>query len=171
MKKVVLLGSTGSIGTSTVKVAEDLPDQIRLIGLAAGGNSELLLAPNAPAPAGGHLDCRARQGGGRSARGAGHFDPSLCRRRRFAQTGHPAGGGHCPDRHRGHGRVATGAGGHSRGQRHRRRVQGNPGHGRRNRHERGAQTWRARAGGGQRTFGDFSMSGRQAGQFGAPAYG
>ena len=43
MKKVVLLGSTGSIGTSTVKVAEDLPGQIRLIGLAAGGNAELLL--------------------------------------------------------------------------------------------------------------------------------
>ena len=43
MKNVVLLGSTGSIGTSTVKVAEDLPDHIRLIGLAAGGNLELLL--------------------------------------------------------------------------------------------------------------------------------
>src|SRR5271156_3955955 len=43
MKKVVLLGSTGSIGTSTVKVAEDLPDQIRLVGLAAGGNANLLL--------------------------------------------------------------------------------------------------------------------------------
>ena len=43
MKNVVLLGSTGSIGTSTVKVAEDLPEQIRLIGLAAGGNAELLL--------------------------------------------------------------------------------------------------------------------------------
>ena len=43
MKNVVLLGSTGSIGTSTIKVAEDLPDQIRLIGLAAGGNAELLL--------------------------------------------------------------------------------------------------------------------------------
>jgi 1-deoxy-D-xylulose-5-phosphate reductoisomerase len=42
MKNVVLLGSTGSIGTSTVKVAEDLPDQIRLLGLAAGNNSELL---------------------------------------------------------------------------------------------------------------------------------
>ncbi len=42
MKNVVLLGSTGSIGTSTVKVAEDLPDQIRLLGLAAGGNSDLL---------------------------------------------------------------------------------------------------------------------------------
>ena len=43
MKNVVLLGSTGSIGTSTVKVAQDLPDRIRLIGLAAGNNAELLL--------------------------------------------------------------------------------------------------------------------------------
>jgi 1-deoxy-D-xylulose-5-phosphate reductoisomerase len=43
MKNVVLLGSTGSIGTSTVKVAEDLPGQIRLLALAAGGNSKLLL--------------------------------------------------------------------------------------------------------------------------------
>ena len=43
MKNVVLLGSTGSIGTSTVKVAEDLPDSIRLLGLGAGNNAELLL--------------------------------------------------------------------------------------------------------------------------------
>jgi 1-deoxy-D-xylulose-5-phosphate reductoisomerase len=43
MKNVVLLGSTGSIGTSTVKVAEDLPDRIRLIGLAAGNNLDVLL--------------------------------------------------------------------------------------------------------------------------------
>ena len=43
MKKVVLLGSTGSIGTSTVKVADDLPDRFRLVGLAAGNNLELLL--------------------------------------------------------------------------------------------------------------------------------
>lgn len=43
MKNVVLLGSTGSIGTSTTKVADDLPDQIRLLGLAAGTNLELLL--------------------------------------------------------------------------------------------------------------------------------
>jgi 1-deoxy-D-xylulose-5-phosphate reductoisomerase len=44
MKNVVLLGSTGSIGTSTIKVAEDLPDKIRLFGLAAGNNVELLAA-------------------------------------------------------------------------------------------------------------------------------
>ncbi len=43
MRNVVLLGSTGSIGASTVMVAEDLPDHIRLLGLAAGNNAELLL--------------------------------------------------------------------------------------------------------------------------------
>jgi 1-deoxy-D-xylulose-5-phosphate reductoisomerase len=43
MKNVVLLGSTGSIGASTLKVAEDLPAHIRLAGLAAGNNAELLL--------------------------------------------------------------------------------------------------------------------------------
>jgi 1-deoxy-D-xylulose-5-phosphate reductoisomerase len=43
MKNVVLLGSTGSIGASTIKVATDLPDHIRLLGLAAGGNAKLLL--------------------------------------------------------------------------------------------------------------------------------
>jgi len=42
MKNVVLLGSTGSIGTSTAKVAGDLPEDIRLVGLAAGGNDALL---------------------------------------------------------------------------------------------------------------------------------
>src|SRR5437667_682275 len=42
MKNVVMLGSTGSIDTSAIKVAEDLPDRIRLIGLAAGVNAELL---------------------------------------------------------------------------------------------------------------------------------
>ncbi len=44
MKTVVVLGSTGSIGTSAMKVAEDLPDQIHMLGLAAGNNLELLLA-------------------------------------------------------------------------------------------------------------------------------
>jgi 1-deoxy-D-xylulose-5-phosphate reductoisomerase len=43
MKNVVLLGSTGSIGTSTIKVAEDLSDRIRLVGLGAGNNVDLLL--------------------------------------------------------------------------------------------------------------------------------
>ena len=35
MKHIVLLGSTGSIGASTVRVVEALPDDFRLVGLAA----------------------------------------------------------------------------------------------------------------------------------------
>ena len=42
MKNVVILGCTGSIGTSAIKVAEDLPDRIRLVGLAAGNNHTVL---------------------------------------------------------------------------------------------------------------------------------
>ncbi len=41
-RRVVLLGSTGSIGTSTLKVARELPEQIEIIALAAFGNIEKL---------------------------------------------------------------------------------------------------------------------------------
>ncbi|HOX01007.1 MAG TPA: 1-deoxy-D-xylulose-5-phosphate reductoisomerase [Candidatus Paceibacterota bacterium] len=41
-KNVVLLGSTGSIGTSTLKVVADMPDRLRLVGLAAGRNADQL---------------------------------------------------------------------------------------------------------------------------------
>ena len=44
MKNIVLLGSTGSIGTSTIKVVQDLPKHFRLIGLAAGRNVDALAA-------------------------------------------------------------------------------------------------------------------------------
>jgi 1-deoxy-D-xylulose-5-phosphate reductoisomerase len=43
MKNLVLLGSTGSIGTSTLKVVDDLSDRLRVVGLAAGSNGPLLL--------------------------------------------------------------------------------------------------------------------------------
>jgi 1-deoxy-D-xylulose-5-phosphate reductoisomerase len=43
-RRVVLLGSTGSIGTSTLKVARELPDYIEIVGLAAGSNIETLAA-------------------------------------------------------------------------------------------------------------------------------
>jgi 1-deoxy-D-xylulose-5-phosphate reductoisomerase len=41
-RRVVLLGSTGSIGTSTLKVARELPDRIEIIALAAAGSIEKL---------------------------------------------------------------------------------------------------------------------------------
>lgn len=42
MKGIVVLGSTGSIGTQTLDVVRALPDQFRVIGLAAGRNLDLL---------------------------------------------------------------------------------------------------------------------------------
>ncbi len=42
-KKVVLLGSTGSIGTSTLKVARDIPGRIELIALAANRSVDALV--------------------------------------------------------------------------------------------------------------------------------
>ncbi len=41
-RRVVLLGSTGSIGCSTLKVASDLPDRIEIIALAAHHNAAQL---------------------------------------------------------------------------------------------------------------------------------
>ena len=42
MKKVVVLGSTGSIGCSTLKVAGDIPERLQIIGLGAGSNDAKL---------------------------------------------------------------------------------------------------------------------------------
>src|SRR5688572_16731685 len=42
VKNVVVLGSTGSIGTQTLDVIERLGGRVRVIGLAANRNAELL---------------------------------------------------------------------------------------------------------------------------------
>ena len=39
---MVLLGATGSIGSSALKVAEQLPDRMRIVGMAAGNNAARL---------------------------------------------------------------------------------------------------------------------------------
>ena len=41
-KKVVILGSTGSIGTSALKVAREIPERMEVVGLAAGRRTEEL---------------------------------------------------------------------------------------------------------------------------------
>ncbi len=42
MKRIVLLGSTGSIGRQTLEVVAAQPDRLRIVALAAGGNVALL---------------------------------------------------------------------------------------------------------------------------------
>jgi len=53
MRRVIILGSTGSIGTQALEVIGENPDLFQVVGLAAGTNSQLLeqqrLAFNVPA--------------------------------------------------------------------------------------------------------------------------
>jgi 1-deoxy-D-xylulose-5-phosphate reductoisomerase len=43
-KRVVILGATGSIGESALKVAHDIPERMEIVGLAANSNAEKLAA-------------------------------------------------------------------------------------------------------------------------------
>lgn len=42
MKAIVILGSTGSIGTNTLDIVERFPAEFRVVGLTAGNNDEML---------------------------------------------------------------------------------------------------------------------------------
>lgn len=42
MKRIVILGSTGSIGTQTLEIVRQYPDKFRVVGLTAHGNVERL---------------------------------------------------------------------------------------------------------------------------------
>src|SRR5437588_12258828 len=44
MKRIAILGSTGSIGQSALAVVDAHPGRLQVIGLAAGENAELLAA-------------------------------------------------------------------------------------------------------------------------------
>ncbi|MBV9275628.1 MAG: 1-deoxy-D-xylulose-5-phosphate reductoisomerase, partial [Verrucomicrobia bacterium] len=41
-RRVILLGATGSIGTSAIKVAESIPERMEIVGMSAHRNAELL---------------------------------------------------------------------------------------------------------------------------------
>jgi 1-deoxy-D-xylulose-5-phosphate reductoisomerase len=43
-KRVVILGATGSVGESALKVARDIPERMEIVGLAANSNAEKLAA-------------------------------------------------------------------------------------------------------------------------------
>lgn len=44
MRNIVLLGSTGSIGENALRIAETLPNDFRIVGLAAGRNADRVVA-------------------------------------------------------------------------------------------------------------------------------
>jgi len=69
MKRIAILGSTGSIGQSALSVVDAHPDRLQVVGLAAGENAELLAAqiakyrPRIAAMASGEAIDRLRQCG------------------------------------------------------------------------------------------------------------
>jgi len=69
MKRIAILGSTGSIGQSALAVVEAHPDRLQVVGLAAGENAELFAAqiaryrPRVAAMASGAALDRLRQHG------------------------------------------------------------------------------------------------------------
>jgi 1-deoxy-D-xylulose-5-phosphate reductoisomerase len=42
VRRIAVLGSTGSVGRQTLQVAESLPERVRVVGLGAGRNTDLL---------------------------------------------------------------------------------------------------------------------------------
>ena len=42
LKRILILGSTGSIGTQTIDVVRAHPDRLQIVGLAAGSNATAL---------------------------------------------------------------------------------------------------------------------------------
>lgn len=43
MKAISVLGSTGSIGTQTLQIAEEFPEQFKIVALTAGKNLDLVI--------------------------------------------------------------------------------------------------------------------------------
>jgi 1-deoxy-D-xylulose-5-phosphate reductoisomerase len=79
MRDVVVLGSTGSIGTQAIDVVRRNPDRFRIVGLAAGGERAGLLAEQAaaldvPAVAVARADAAGAVEDALAARGAGSVE-------------------------------------------------------------------------------------------------
>ena len=58
MKSIVILGSTGSIGTNTLDIVERFPEEFRVVGLTAGNNDEKLAGTDPPLQAPGRRHVR-----------------------------------------------------------------------------------------------------------------
>src|SRR5208337_4702322 len=73
MKRIAILGSTGSIGRSTLDIVESFPDRFSVVSMAAGNNVELAfeqarrwrpqIISMASAEAGDHLQGKLKQAG------------------------------------------------------------------------------------------------------------
>jgi 1-deoxy-D-xylulose-5-phosphate reductoisomerase len=74
-KRVVVLGATGSIGESALKVAHDIPERMEIVGLAANSNARKLAAQaNAVRP---KAVCLVDESKGNELRGLLEYEPQI----------------------------------------------------------------------------------------------
>jgi 1-deoxy-D-xylulose-5-phosphate reductoisomerase len=74
-KRVIVLGATGSIGQSALKVAHDIPERMEIVGLAANSNAEgLAAAANKVRP---KAVCLVNNGSVERLRGALDYQPQI----------------------------------------------------------------------------------------------
>ncbi len=107
MKRLAILGSTGSIGQSTLSIVEQFPDRYQVAALAAGRNLDEAFAQAvrwrprmvslATEELAGQLSARLKQAGVTGIE-------VVSRNRRHGSLLHPARGGLCGFGHRGRGR-------------------------------------------------------------------
>ena len=135
MNRLAILGSTGSIGCSTLAVVDAHPDQLRIVALAAGGNATRLaeqVARHAPS-----IVAMSSDGRGRVAWRRAPAPRRDRRRRPCARRRRPRRGGDASRRRHGavrlvrHRQPRRSARRDRRRQAHRAREQGSPRHGRR----------------------------------------
>ena len=87
MKNIVILGSTGSIGTNTLDIVDRFPEEFRVVGLTAGSNNEKLEEQVAEISAS-HGGTGTRRGRGKTA-GTGNRNRCRCRSTGRNRRHHP----------------------------------------------------------------------------------
>ena len=156
-KRIVVLGATGSIGESALKVARDIPERMEIVGLAAKGNARKLAAQaNLVRP---EALCLVDETKLEELRAALDYEPVIFSGEAGLEAiSSPDERRHGARRGRRDRRLAAGAGGDRGRQRSRGGEQGNPGHGGRDRDARSAREMRSRVAGRlQSTTRSFSV--------------
>ena len=141
-KRVVVLGATGSIGESALKVARDIPERMEIVGLAAKSNAQKLAAQaNLVRP---EAVCLVDETKLEELRAALEYKPAIfAGEAGLSEIACLTNADMVLVAVVGTGGLATGAGGDRGGQRSGGGEQGDPGHGGRSGDARGARERRA----------------------------
>ena len=104
MKRLSILGSTGSIGVNTLDIVSQFPERFEVVSLSAGLNTAASQAANPSVSAKDRLRSQSRTIGSPSKRASERTRRNRSRGRRAHSGSHPSGGRSGRFGHRGCGR-------------------------------------------------------------------